>query len=302
MKSNSSLQNTTFSIEGVENANHRARAVRVISELPQYQQTVFLMCDYGLLSIEETAASMKISSRMAASYLRSARARVQREIEGKDEITSYNANETYNESAFKPALEAYAQETITDEEIDNALDPILKEIDEGRFDKPKRSRYSIIASPVAALTIVAALIIGVAFFTNGAWGNRSEVITNGDVPLAWWGIPGLVENTLQGRVYHENSNSGDGVGGVELLLLSKDGDVIERVVSDQDGSFSFKGFSDGIYRLMAVLTNIEGASFSSFGDLRTVEWVVVDGAAEMVFSKDGTRLIEGVGIPIRIAE
>ena len=63
---------------------------------------------------------------------------------------------------LKTALSRYAQDTITEEQIGAVLAPVLKEIDEGKFDSNHWARISWLMWPLIALAAVAMLIIAIA--------------------------------------------------------------------------------------------------------------------------------------------
>ena len=223
-------------------------------------------------------------------------------IETKAEIFENLLEVSQNAPTFKTILDTSSSEAINNGDLDGIPETIPGGIDEVRSEKSKRNRYSIIASPLAAIAIVVLIVIAVALFTNGARNNKSLVISEEEIPLNTWDVTERYENKLQGRVYYEDGRLYDGVEGVELILLSWDGGVYERVYTQYDGSFIFDGFSDGIYRLIATIPNDKDLAFSENGSLSRVVWVMVDGETDLVFEKDGTRKIEGVSIPIGITD
>jgi len=60
-------------------------------------------------------------------------------------------------------FERYAEDTITEERVRRLLEPILKMIYEGKFDKPGKLRFDWLINPLGSMVTVAVLILVVAF-------------------------------------------------------------------------------------------------------------------------------------------
>ena len=65
-------------------------------------------------------------------------------------------------SVLKEILDRYAEDTVTDEQVQRVLLPVLKMIRERKFDKPPRRRFSWLIAPLLSMAAVAVLIITVA--------------------------------------------------------------------------------------------------------------------------------------------
>ena len=110
----------------------------------------------------------------------------------RDNIRIYQAGDALDEiekelrtkPALKQIFEQYAAETITEEQIGNVLAPVLQNIEQGKYDRPRSKAVAWLIGPAAAAVAVAALIVGVAFFPNRTAGDNNVVITGALVPLA----------------------------------------------------------------------------------------------------------------------
>jgi len=61
----------------------------------------------------------------------------------------------HNEPVIKQLFDTYAQESISEEQVIRVLEPIVRMIGEGRFDKPKSSALSWMAKPLVLIGVVA---------------------------------------------------------------------------------------------------------------------------------------------------
>lgn len=62
-------------------------------------------------------------------------------------------------SVLKEIFDIYEEETITEDQVKRVLEPVLKMIREGRFDRPRRRQYGWLVSPLSSMITVGTLII-----------------------------------------------------------------------------------------------------------------------------------------------
>ena len=78
---------------------------------------------------------------------------------------------------LKEIFDRYAEDTITEEQVQRVLAPVLRMIREGRFDKLRKRRFSWRENPVISVIAVLMLVIVVAFTQNikAADGNMNAL-------------------------------------------------------------------------------------------------------------------------------
>ena len=79
----------------------------------------------------------------------------------KNEVLYATSGSALNKPFLKQVFEKYAEESITEEQVRRVLEPILRMIYEGRFDK-RKPRKSWIVNPLGSTIAVAILILVVA--------------------------------------------------------------------------------------------------------------------------------------------
>jgi len=191
--------------------------------------------------------------------------------------------------ALKQIFDQVAEETISEEQVQRVLAPVLARIHAGEFGRPRR--FAWLWQPVAAVAAVALLALTVAVSQGGLKPGRYVTLPDIRIPLA---APAQ-ENRLDGRVMLAD----EGVGGVELELV--DAESMERcaaAVTAEDGSYSFRNIADGSYRLRILPpAGMTVSPADATADDAGV-WVTVNGERELIFGEDGERSCAGVDIPI----
>ena len=307
--------NTVFSTKEMSNPRKRAETVNIINRLPIKQRTALLMYEYGRLGIEDVAEAMDTTCWLAEHHIQDAREQIRMELE----INSYSTNrktppKQEEEPILVQVLTKYAEETITGEQLDHVLAPVLQSIKEGEFDKPSKNKARRLVGPLSAVAAIIILVASVLFYTGNAPGSDSIDIFDGQVPLAMHAVyPATSENRLSGRVYYTeqgNTNDADdsseGISGIEIQLLPAGSDIVYlQAFTGENGEFEFKGFPDRVYRLQIILHNGESVSMTR-SDMNTLDRVdnttatviIVNGDPELTFGNEGYRILEGVDIPI----
>ena len=148
--------------------------------------------------------------------------------------------------ALKQIFDQYAEETICDERARNLHAPVLKMIEEGRFDKPRRSPWwpqaLVSASAVAMIAIVAAFAHDRSRFESEYVGTLVEIPDAG-IPLVGTPFEGHTPSSFV--IMPED--------GVEFSLVNEDSrETFRLAVVGVDGAYTFSGVPDGSYRLMAL--------------------------------------------------
>ena len=87
-----------------------------------------------------------------------------------------------NAPVLKKIFDRYAKETITDEQIRRIMAPVLRMIQEGKFDRSFLQRYKWLIHPLISGIAIAALILTVAFSqTNETPYNNINIPTAGEL-------------------------------------------------------------------------------------------------------------------------
>ena len=199
---------------------------------------------------------------------------------GSDNIKSISSNC----SIIKEIFDKYATDTITDDQVNRVLEPVLNMIREGRFDRNKRLYLLKTLSPILSVAAAFILILTIVFTKNKAATDKT-IISSPEVPLA--GISDS-SNLLAGRVII----SGKGLGDISLQLCSIDNQMVDSTITDTEGTFIFSAFSNGVYRLKILLPeDMELLDRDSEG------YITIDGKNEFEFSNSNT-ILEGLEIKV----
>jgi len=218
-------------------------------------------------------------------------------------------------TALKRVFDLSVEDTITDDQIDNILAPVLVGIREGRFEKRRRKRLiAWLAGPLPIMAAVAAIIVVTMNANNDTMQNVVLDIPDAEVPMAQSADPASAAgaNKISGRVYFTGQDPGDGgaptdgLGGVVIQLIrAESGEAYSWTVTGEDGTFILRGFPDGVYQLRAVLPSNEGVEFApeilSDGDSQqstVIAALMINGVIDQVFDMDGQKTLEGVDIPV----
>ncbi|MCL2889038.1 MAG: sigma-70 region 4 domain-containing protein [Eggerthellaceae bacterium] len=141
----------------------RTEVIRVVNKLPGDQKIALLSYYYGGLSIREVATSMQIPRAAALNHLENAKENVLREL-GLNGTTSMMApGEQIKTPVLKQIFDKYAEESITEDQLRRVLEPVLRMINEGRFNRPRYQRFEWLLKPVASVSVVVALTLMVGF-------------------------------------------------------------------------------------------------------------------------------------------
>ncbi|MCL2852012.1 MAG: carboxypeptidase-like regulatory domain-containing protein [Defluviitaleaceae bacterium] len=166
----------------------------------------------------------------------------------KDKKHTTSASDSMSDQAvMKQILDQYAKETISEDRARHVHMPIIKMIEEGRFDKPRRVSWW--PQTLASMAAVAAIAIVATFsHSDTTRYDNSHVGTLVEIPDA--GIP-LAGTPFEG---HEPAS---------FVIMPEDGFVFTLIneanqetfyleTVGSDGSYTFTGVPDGNYRLMAL--------------------------------------------------
>ena len=263
----------------------RKEVLHIVSELPVNQRLALVACFYGGLSVQETATAMNAPLWITAKYLDDACAKVLRGL-GMENLNI--TGKTNNVSVLKQIFDWHEAETITDEMTQRVLEPVLKMIQEGKFERSPWHRYSWLVRPVIAVVTVAALIVTVAV-TQGGGGITAQgiVVSDPDVPLVAMSVE---NNILCGKVCLEDK----GISGIEIVLIdAEDNKVVHTAISNDDGTYSLDGIPSGTYKLRVLLP--EGMALveeDADGN------VVLNQRSELTFGADTPNARERVDIHV----
>lgn len=169
------------------------------------------------------------------------------------------------------------EETITDEQVDRVLNPVLDRIKKGEFTQP--AKPILFPRPSLRLVGVAAAITVVAFAAMMQMGGGQELaggeyveIPNANIPLA--GAP-ILDGTLSGRP--------EAGGEMQFTLVRKDGagSFSEAGVISQLYTYLGEGnLPDGSYYIMATF------STDTQAPQRVGMLTITEGRAELIFDDD----------------
>jgi hypothetical protein len=145
-----------------------------------------------------------------------------------------------DKSAMRQIFEWHENETITEEQIQRVLAPVLEMIRQGKFSKRRRMRRirKIAVGAATCITIVAVVVLQ--SVAPDAWAGVD--IVDAQTPLA---AAPFVVGSVSGKVTLE----GEGVGGVVLTLVNTGSDDFIKTVTGRGGGYSFKEIPEGSYHL-----------------------------------------------------
>ena len=219
-------------------------------------------------------------------------------------------------SQQKQMLESFGKDTITDDQIESVLAPVLKGIEEGRFEnRRKKTIKEWIFGPIPALIAIAALIISIMLYAkNNEQEDEMHFLPDSEIPLAQ-GVrlnDQVEKNTISGKVFisgEANEDNGDMrngfKGAVIQLLRAENGEAYSWTTTGEDGTFKLRGFPDGIYQLRVALPPDEGVAFS-VGHMPEDELLessdtvllMIRGEVDHAFGINGVKTLDSVDVPI----
>ena len=181
---------------------------------------------------------------------------------------------------LKSIFDKYAEEIITDEQIERLLKPILQMIKDGRFDKTHSTvRVRRFYRAILSVAAVVALMLTVVFTQIKGKNTTTIVIADTKVPLSSFQIT----NSISGNVIMNNK----GVEGVVIVLESIDESSQPVSTTDVNGEYVIKGFSNGVYFMKVILP--EGIVFENGNSEGYVE---INGLKELEFNNSNILDIE----------
>lgn len=196
-------------------------------------------------------------------------------------------DKTDKKSVLKEIFDIFAEDTITDEQINRILAPVLKLIREGKFRKTRRDRIAFFTLPLLSMAAVIVLIATVVISQRGVVENKRITVIEPLVPLSNFLKEG--DNELLGRAYHKNS----GLEGVVLQLQDTKTGTIVSTITNSDGQYTFSKIPDGVYKVKVVLPE----------DMRLVNggtegYITIDGTTDIKFGMDNERTAETIDIEV----
>jgi hypothetical protein len=171
--------------------------------------------------------------------------------------------------AFRQILEQQVEETITDEQVQRVLAPVLERIRNGEFDRPRRRRR-FVRTAYAAATLLVCLGLGIAFASGRPQAvpeadiqRQTAIVTIQDQPVPLAGPTDV--NSLSGTAVLPGSETGCVL---VRLVDAETGEVVAVMQTDESGQYAFEGFADGTYRVEAAMPND--------GSTDDIEWKPVE--------------------------
>jgi len=161
------MQDDPFNaIEYVNDPNTRAEILRTICVLPDNLRVILLLYYYGGLRIQEIAAAMNVPVGVVNDQLESARRRVFKELGMKGTYKYTVPDKPKKSLVLKEIFDKYAEETSSDEQIQRVLEPVLRMIAEGKFDKPWWYRFKRFVKPLVVVAVISGLILLITISSN----------------------------------------------------------------------------------------------------------------------------------------
>ena len=134
-------------IEYVNDPESRAKILKIISELPLKRRMVLLLFYYGGLGIQEVASAMNSPTWVVTGQLERARGHVLKELGMKSKESNPMPDTPRGSPVLKEILDRCAEDTATDEQVLRVLAPVIRMIEEGKFDKSFRQRVVQMMNP-----------------------------------------------------------------------------------------------------------------------------------------------------------
>ena len=197
--------------------------------------------------------------------------------------TENTMNISQSARILKSIFNKYIEDSITEEQIERLLRPILQMIKEGRFDRVyARIRARRIYQAVLSFAAVLVLVITVIFAQIKSNKAYTIVIPDTQVPQASFNF----QNSISGKVTMDNK----GVEGITLQfedLYNKSQPV--DTTTDVNGKYEIKGFPNGTYIVRIILPDgilLEDGSSKGF--------LMIEGTKEIEFNNSNIFDIETV--------
>lgn len=195
--------------------------------------------------------------------------------------TDKTKNDSQKDSVLKEVFDRYADDIITDKQIERLLKPIIQMIKEGRFDR----KITKLWEPILALAAVLILAITVLFTQIDERFNRKVLLEEPRTPTTSFT---LLENTISGRIHIEDK----GVEGIMVQLLDSNSQLVDLTMTNEMGEYTLKNFKNGIYMLKVILPEdmmLENGEHKGF--------IQVNGKNEISFN-DNNRNISEINLRI----
>jgi hypothetical protein len=174
-------------------------------------------------------------------------------------------------SPLKRVFDKCAEEMICDEQGDRVLAPVLKMIEEGKFDKPPLFSLASLALPALAAGAAIAIIAG--FIQHETVGDDLVRLPDVLPPLSGRAPVELIEKRL--AALNERIVSDE-----KLMLLNIESqEIFEAVMVGDNGVYEVSAVPDGVYWVIEAPARIPDA----LDRAKAGKWVVTDGKAEPVY-------------------
>jgi len=187
-------------------------------------------------------------------------------------------NKAFDAQTLKKIYEMHEEETISDEEVQRVLEPVLAMIKEGKFDTPRRLYARIL--PLATVAAVLVVTATVTMVRSGIVNDPITEIEDTRPPL-FETIP--VYRSISGRIVLE----GESLDGVVVVIVDAERLIdIGTAITDREGVFVFNNLPNGTYRIKAALA--EGMRIVDEPD--SDGWIKVNGSVDLVINDDSENI------------
>ena len=169
-----------------------------------------------------------------------------------DEIKLRDAgsvNDPPDNCVLKKTFDRCAAITITDEQVRRMLEPILRMIREGRFDRP-----SVFSRWLQAVVVAAAAVAAVALIVAFVRCDNMRESFMADVPNITISTVGAASYERGYEMFASVVLQGRNTRDAKFVVYDESGAaIIGAAVMKEDGSYRFSVIPDGDYRLVAIL-------------------------------------------------
>ena len=131
-----------FDIKYAIGKKTRDMVLDAVGRLPLNERIALLAYVEGGLCVSEIAQTMNVPVFIASMYLKSAQEFVMKELKETDADTQFSeTDEVVVTPVLKVVFDCYKEDTITDEQVQRVLEPVLKMIRERRFEAPEDRQF-----------------------------------------------------------------------------------------------------------------------------------------------------------------
>ena len=226
LKGNAAIDEPFHYCDDLTDVCMHKKVLHAINELAVNQRMALLAHSYGEMNIYEVATAMKVPAWIASLYLKSAQEIVMKTLE-KTGMETAELPAPPKKNVLKRVFDRYTEDTITDEQVERVLAPVLMLIKDHGFERPRWHRFSWQIQLMAPVATAATLIATVAITCLSGSGS-----------------------SVSGYVYLEDVAADN----IEVLLFdTKSMEAAGTSMTDQNGAYSFHGIPDGSYKLCVLL-------------------------------------------------